>query len=93
MAGKVEQFNKQKLKKTNTEEKNRLPTKEGSPSIHPSIHPFSYTLVPQWSREGCWCPSPASVQGERRGHPGQDASLSQGNTETHRTHNHAHAHT
>lgn len=25
----VEQFNKQKLKKTNTEEKNRLPTKEG----------------------------------------------------------------
>uniref|UniRef100_A0A3Q2P826 Thymosin beta n=1 Tax=Fundulus heteroclitus TaxID=8078 RepID=A0A3Q2P826_FUNHE len=24
----VEQFNKQKLKKTNTEEKNRLPTKE-----------------------------------------------------------------
>uniref|UniRef100_A0A3B4EPG3 Thymosin beta n=1 Tax=Pundamilia nyererei TaxID=303518 RepID=A0A3B4EPG3_9CICH len=36
----VEQFNKQKLKKTNTQEKNHLPTKEGSllqstPPPHP----------------------------------------------------------
>uniref|UniRef100_A0A3Q0REZ3 Thymosin beta 1 n=1 Tax=Amphilophus citrinellus TaxID=61819 RepID=A0A3Q0REZ3_AMPCI len=29
----VEQFNKQKLKKTNTQEKNHLPTKEGRSSL------------------------------------------------------------
>uniref|UniRef100_A0A3P9QC98 Golgi reassembly-stacking protein 1-like n=1 Tax=Poecilia reticulata TaxID=8081 RepID=A0A3P9QC98_POERE len=32
-------------------------------------HPFSCTLVPQWGREGCWCPSPANVPGERQGSP------------------------
>uniref|UniRef100_A0A3P9BYX3 Thymosin beta 1 n=1 Tax=Maylandia zebra TaxID=106582 RepID=A0A3P9BYX3_9CICH len=40
----VEQFNKQKLKKTNTQEKNHLPTKEGSKETEeshesPSIDP------------------------------------------------------
>uniref|UniRef100_A0A3B3YFQ7 Thymosin beta 1 n=1 Tax=Poecilia mexicana TaxID=48701 RepID=A0A3B3YFQ7_9TELE len=45
----VEQFNKQKLKKTNTEEKNRLPTKEdclasitflSEKTLFPLTHPW-----------------------------------------------------
>lgn len=50
----VEQFNKQKLKKTNTQEKNHLPTKEGrslrqkkcAPNKpHLLLSPFPFTLA------------------------------------------------
>uniref|UniRef100_A0A3B5M8F1 Ubiquitin carboxyl-terminal hydrolase 34 n=1 Tax=Xiphophorus couchianus TaxID=32473 RepID=A0A3B5M8F1_9TELE len=58
------------------------------PAVMQHIIPFRTYVI------RCWCPlgTPPNAPGERWVHPGQVASLSQGNTETDRTNNHALTH-
>ncbi|MED6246678.1 hypothetical protein ATANTOWER_021845 [Ataeniobius toweri] len=61
------------------------------PSIHPSIHPFSLPASSVQGRKEAGAYLQRSM-GERWGAPWTGRQSLQGNTETHRTNNHAHTH-